>query len=294
MAVLTLNELKERKEPSRIMLVQPDFYDVIDVKNPYMTGEIVDHKQARQQWQSLVEVYESYCGDGNVLEEVVTLDAGEGLEDMVFCANQSLPFQDAQGKNHVLMSNMKHDSRKKEVPYFEDFYQNRGYVIHHVEQSVLLEGMGDCIFHPFKQLLWMGYGFRTDIKTADLLQAEMGIPVVPLKLVSPYFYHLDTCFVPVNERVVILCKEAFDEDSFQQIKSIFEEVIEISRVDAIATFALNTHCIYNKNQSVALVPKGSTGMMEILKSYQFKIHEMDTSEFIKGGGSVFCMKMMFH
>jgi N-dimethylarginine dimethylaminohydrolase len=291
---LALESLKERKEPARIILVKPDFYDVIDVKNPYMKGEIVDHAKARNQWQSLVEVYQSYVGQNAVLEEVVTLDAGKDLEDMVFCANQSLPFQDKFGNNHVLLSNMKHDSRKKEVPYFEEFYKKRNYNIHQIDASILLEGMGDCIFHPFKQLLWMGHGYRTDIKTAELLNAKMDIPVIPLKLVSPYFYHLDTCFVPLNERAVVLCKEAFDEESFEKIQSIFEEVIEISRADAIATFALNTHCIYNKNQSVALVPKGSNSMIEILKSFHYKIHEMDTSEFIKGGGSVFCMKMMFH
>ncbi|MDP5039235.1 MAG: hypothetical protein NWP80_02210, partial [Candidatus Gracilibacteria bacterium] len=51
---------------------------------------------------------------------------------------------------------------------------------------------------------------------------------------------------------VILCKEAFDEASFKKIKDIFEAVIEISREDATSTFALNTHCIYNKKSSQEL------------------------------------------
>lgn len=293
MIKIKLSDLKDRQEPRRIILVQPDFYDVIDVKNPYMTGEIVDKKLARQQWQNMVDIYQSYVEKG-VLDEVVTLEGGEGLEDMVYCANQSLPFQDEAGNNHVLLSNMKHASRMQEVPYFEKFYDKQGYQIHTIDHNILLEGMGDCIFHPFKQLVWMGYGYRTDNETAALVESYLKIPVIPLKLVSPYFYHLDTCFLPLNEHTVMLCKEAFDEESLENIKLVFKEVVEVSREEATSTFGLNTHCIYNENQSVAVVPKGSESIIKKLNEVGYVIHEVDTSEFIKGGGSVFCMKMMFH
>ena len=293
MSIVRVNELKDRKEPKRIILVKPDFYDVIDVKNPYMKGDIVDKQLAQQQWQNLVDIYTSYIEKG-IIDEVVTLDGGEGLEDMVYCANQSLPFKDLNGDNHVLLSNMKHASRMQEVPYFEAFYKSRNYTIHKINHDVLLEGMGDCIFHPFKQLVWMGYGFRTDEKTATLVASHLKMPVIPLRLVSPYFYHLDTCFLPLNKDVVMLCAEAFDDDSLEKIKLVFKEVVEVSREEATSTFALNTHCIYNENQSVAIIPKGSVSVIEKLKSIGYITHEVDTSEFIKGGGSVFCMKMMFH
>ena len=39
--------------------------------------------------------------------------------------------------------------------------------------------------------------------------------------------------------------------------------------------------------------KGSTITVDVLKKEGYDVVEIDTSEFMKSGGSVFCMKMMY-
>ena len=41
-----------------------------------------------------------------------------------------------------------------------------------------------------------------------------------------------------------------------------------------------------------IIQQGARKTVESLKANGFKIHEVDTSEYIKSGGSVFCMKQL--
>ena len=67
----------------KVLLCPPDYFDVVDQKNPYMSRELpVDRVKARSQWENLRGVLQ-HCGC-----EVETIDPVEGLEDMVFAANQ--------------------------------------------------------------------------------------------------------------------------------------------------------------------------------------------------------------
>jgi N-dimethylarginine dimethylaminohydrolase len=284
-------DLKPRQEPDSIILVEPTFFQVVDRKNPYMKGSI-DHARAVSQWNALKDIYHGLEERG-LLQEVSIIPGAEGLEDMVFCANQSLPFLDENGPG-VVLSNMRYPSRQPEVGYFADFYRRRGYRLAGIPEDLLLEGMGDCIFHPFTSLLWMGYGYRTSPEVAPILEDELGMPVVPLHLISEYFYHLDTCFLPVDGNKVLLCPEAFDEASLERINNVFDEVVEVSRRETVDTFCLNTHCIYSREQPVAVAPAGDHTVSRVLREEGYEVIEAHTSEFIKSGGSVFCMKMMYY
>ncbi len=292
--MLSLDEIKTRQEPAKVLLVKPDHYTVIDTKNPYMEeNTFVDQNVAQDQWQGIRKAYQNLQEKG-VLEDVVSLEGGENKEDMVYCANQSFPWQKPNGEKHVIISNMKHDSRQREVIHFEEFYKEIGYQLHHVPDNLILEGMGDCIPHPHKELIWMGHGWRSSLESATEIERILNVKVIPLKLVSEYFYHLDTCFLPISEDKVILCASAFDSDSMQKIKEVFSEVIEVDEKEATETFCLNTTCIYNKETPSAIMPKGDHTVKRVLLENGYSIQEVDTSEFIKGGGSVFCMKMMFY
>ncbi|MDE2512156.1 MAG: amidinotransferase, partial [Elusimicrobia bacterium] len=73
-------------EPSGVLMCSPDHYQVLAVKNPYMSGHVggVDLTKARRQWEELREAFDAAgC-------PVSLIPPTPGLEDMVFCANQSL------------------------------------------------------------------------------------------------------------------------------------------------------------------------------------------------------------
>lgn len=56
-------------------------------------------------------------------------------------------------------------------------------------------------------------------------------------------------------------------------------------------FVCNCHCPDGKN---VIVQKGSKDFKNKIKTAGFDIIEVNTSEFIKSGGSVFCMKLMYY
>lgn len=130
---------------------------------------------------------------------------------MVFTANQSFPWI-LNGEKVVIMSKMRFPSRQKEVPYFREFYSKLGYRIEELCEATMFEGMGDTIPHIGKQLLYGGYGHRSDPKAFEEISKILEVPIVLLRLVDERFYHLDTCFLPISEETVLLCPEAFDAE----------------------------------------------------------------------------------
>jgi N-dimethylarginine dimethylaminohydrolase len=289
--------LKNRIEPRRVLMCSPDFFDIIDVKNPYMIGQTghVDKKVAQHQWETLKGIYEKWVANA-LLDEILVIEGAQNCEDMVFCANQSFPFIDVNHNKQVILSKMKHASRQKEVPFFKDFYFQLGYNCLELNQTELFEGMGDTIPHPGKQLYYGGYGHRSNADAFEEISKLTQTPIIPLELVSDNFYHLDTCFVPLSENAVMLCKDAFTEAGLEQIKQFFKKIYYIDKEEAIDTFCLNAHVINypENNKKVAVLQKGSVQAKKALLHEGFEIEEIETTAFMKSGGSVFCMKMMIY
>jgi N-dimethylarginine dimethylaminohydrolase len=122
------------------------------------------------------------------------------------------------------------------------------------------------------------------------------VPVVTLELVDERFYHLDTCFIPINEETVLLCPVAFSNDGLAALKKLFKNVIEVPVEEAETFFALNAHCINDQKtgKKKAVLHPGSTFTKNALIQYGYEVIETNTSEYMKSGGSVFCMKMMLY
>ena len=55
-------------------------------------------------------------------------------------------------------------------------------------------------------------------------------------------------------------------------------------------FACNAHCPDEKH---VIIQKGNAQSVALIKQHNFIPIEIDTSEFIKSGGSVYCMKLMY-
>jgi N-dimethylarginine dimethylaminohydrolase len=289
---LNLGDLPKRLEPSNVLMCPPTYFTVKVAQNPFMEGKVgtVDTELAKKQWHALKE---SYVKIGC---EVKTVDAVEDLEDMVFAANQVLPGIDETGKPFALLGEMRHEKRRLEVPWYRQWFLANGYKIITLSDALesasnvpRFEAQGDAIWHPGRKLLWGGYGSRTDKEAYALIHKLLNVPIVLLNLVDPRFYHLDTCFCAIDEDTVMIYEGAFDADGLALIGHFFKNVISVSEKEAL-NFALNAVAI-NGN---VILQKGSAQIVETLKKSGFTPIEVDTSEFMKSGGSVFCMKMMIY
>ncbi|MBS1518474.1 MAG: amidinotransferase [Bacteroidetes bacterium] len=275
-------------KPEKILMCRPDYFEVNYSGNEFMKDNIgkVDKNSALKQWEDLKSVYESLGF------EVILIPPGEGLVDMVFTANQSLPFVDKNGNKSVILSKMKNEQRKEEVRHFRKFYENLGYRVLELPGDVeYFESMGDCVIDFQRNILFGGYGFRTQEITYDYISNYTDFKVVKLKLINPFLYHLDTCLSVLNSETAVIAENAFDEDSLKELRSSFSKVITADTDENLKYFVCNCHCPDGKN---VIVQRGSRIFSKDIKESGFSLIETETTEFIKSGGSVFCMKLMFY
>ena len=292
----SIQEVADRIEPNKVLLCDPYYFDIIDVKNVHMQNQEgkLDKSLALKQWGNLKEVYQNLVNN-KVIEEVNVIDGAPDCEDMVFAANQSFPWVLNEEKI-VIASKMFHASRMKEVIHFENFYSRLGYKIKHLQHTSYFEGMGDTIPHPFKNLLYGGFGHRSTQEAYSEISNLLQVPVITLELKDPRFYHLDTCFLPLDKDNVLICKEAFTDEGIQAMQKTFLKIHPIPISEAITFFALNAHIIYSKSahNKTAIIQQGTQVTLKILKQNNVDVIEIDTSEYMKSGGSVFCMKIMIY
>ncbi len=274
--------------PKKALMVTPQYFKIEYSINPYMRDEagrlkVVDTTAAVKQWNSLKSTYESLG------IQVETINGEANLPDMVFAANQSLVFWHNQ-RPHVILSRMKAAERRPEVDCFENWFRANNYVVTKFENpDVFCEGNGDVLLDPKFRLFWGAIGPRTNTAAYHELSQRFQIPVINLHLKSNDFYHLDTCFSILNQDTVAIQPEAFDQEALQIVKYRFKNVIEINYQENKTTFAGNCH---SPNGTDVILHKGSQQFVKDLKARGLRAHEVDTEEFIKSGGSVFCMKMM--
>jgi N-dimethylarginine dimethylaminohydrolase len=267
-----------------VLLCPPTYFDVVDHKNPHMSGKGgVDREKAQRQWQALRSALEQ-CGC-----QVETIAPVPELEDMVFAANQVfVGFHKSIGK-FIVPSRMLHASRQREVPFYVDWYRQRGYKI--VEVSLgddRLEGHGDLLWHPDWSRVYAGYGFRSTHGGVEKFRdamTELGIPVVLLRLVDPYCYHLDTCLCPLSDEAALIYPGAYDSESLARLRGFWKRVYELT-ADEAHKFMANG-IVANGN---FLTPYITPHLESILRQENLQPVVVDTKEFEKSGGSLFCMK----
>jgi N-dimethylarginine dimethylaminohydrolase len=291
---LTFTQREKPLMAKKLLMVTPQHFNVEYAINPYMKNEKgqlqnIDRELAQTQWRNLKETFEK------IGLPVEVIEGQAGLPDMVFCANQSFPFiREGQFKasHSVLLSHMRSQFRKEEVAIFEKYYQREKYDVFGLDDSSkCFEGNGDALLHPTLNLVFGGYGPRTDKVVYKELNERFDLNVVLLELKTEDFYHLDTCLMILNSETAAIQPTAFSETGVKLIKTIFKDVIEVSREENIKAFACNGYCPDGKN---VVIQSGAENLNQQLRSRGFTVHEVNTSEFMKSGGSVFCMKMALY
>jgi N-dimethylarginine dimethylaminohydrolase len=266
--------------PKTVLMVRPDHFRVEYAINPFMTGkDPVDTKRAVKQWESYKAALE------NEGLEVFTMPAHENFPDLVFCANQAFPFH-RNGRKVLLPAKMKSSQRAGEVPLIVDFLKKMTDEILPASNTEF-EACGDAIWNYETGELFVGYGHRTEKATLAKLESEIGAKVFGLSLVSSMFYHLDTCFAVLDRDHCLYVEEAFDRAGLELIRSKFSGAIRISLDEATKFMSGNAVALEGKR---VLLQTGASETVRTLRAKGFKVIELDADEFIKSGGSLFCMK----
>ncbi len=252
----------------------PDYFGIEYEINPWMDRtQPANHELAKQQWGSL----RSILSDLGATIELV--DPQPGLPDLVFTANAALMF----GRKAIL-SRFRHPQRQGEERHFAARLESLGCDVVRLPDDEFFEGAGDALFCG--TTLFAGYRIRSTARSLQHVAALIGAEVMPLELVDDRFYHLDTCFCPLNSTTAIWFPAAFDTYGQQVVRANVLNLLELDE-DEAASFAANAvvvgcHIVTNT---------GCSRLHEQLRQQGFEPIETPLSEFVKAGGSAKCLTL---
>jgi N-dimethylarginine dimethylaminohydrolase len=256
-----------------LLMCPPDYFAIEYEINPWMSKRRpADRDIARQQWWNLHDLLTKKLGIKVELLSPVT-----GLPDLVFTANAGLII----GRGFIA-SRFRHPERQREQPVYEAWFRRQGYTLLGIPEGSFFEGEGDVL--RMGQTWFAGYQIRSDVqahlKIGELLQQE----VLSLELVDPRFYHLDTCFCPLDDRRAVYYPPAFDGYGRKVIHQFVREPIAVSEADALR---LGCNALVTGRE--VILQEGCEELNRVLRAAGFKVHPLDLSEFHKAGGSAKCL-----
>jgi N-dimethylarginine dimethylaminohydrolase len=258
------------------LMCPPTFYDVTYVINPWMDGNVhrSSRERATEQWHHLHHALKQ-------LASVMIVSPQAGCPDMVFTANGGLVRQGV-----VALSSFLHPERQVEESHFYKWFDDFGLSIRELPRDTPFEGEGDALFEADGSRLWAGHGVRTVASSHRFLEEAWDVEVIPLRLVDPRFYHLDTCFCPLFEGHLLFFPDAFDAASLVRIEQHYpsDKLIRVSQTDALQ-FACNA---VNVGETIVLnrITDELTGQ---LQARGFNVVQVSLTEFLKAGGAAKCL-----
>jgi N-dimethylarginine dimethylaminohydrolase len=281
-----LSSLPARPREVRVLMADPAHFDVLYVINTHMAGNVgsVDTALAQRQWEGVRDAY------ADIGFPIACIDGVEGLPDLVFMANQSFPGQLPDGRWAAFLSHMHNEERRPEVEVVADWYRGRGALLFRLsDPTIPFEGMGDVAWVPGRRAIIGGHGFRTDARVYPELAERFAVPTLALKLVDDRFYHLDTCLQLIDDRTALYVPAAFDDTGRALLQAAFPRLVEVPEDEAAGGLACNGHCPDGKH---FIVHTGNPKTVAAVQALGLTAIEVDTGEFLKSGGSVYCMKLM--
>ncbi len=263
---------------STVLMCSPDHFGVVYRINPWMHPEKdqVNKQIALEQWQNLVDIYKSLG------LEVQVIPQDPDLPDMVYAANFGFVLN-----NTFIKANFKYDERKEEAELSKKYFTKQGFEIYELPKEIFFEGQGDLL--KMGQSYFFGWGKRSDPQAKKYLEEALGAEIIDLELVDPYYYHLDTCFAPLNETTVAINPLSFTKEGLEKINQHFPNVILMGKEDN-AILACNLVVI---GETVVTGQGITQKFKDDLAKYGFSTKEVPMDEFRKGGGSVKCLTLEY-
>lgn len=260
-----------------IILCPPTHFDIEYEINPWMKVERKVNKPAAM--ACYLDLKRIYTELGL---SVVEIPQEKDLPDMVYMADVG----HAVG-NTFIRANFRYPERRREAFVAADFMEkNFNLQTVTLPEGIFFEGHGDLITG---ETYFMGYGKRSMIEAVPYLQKYIEQEIVPIELIDPYYYHLDTCFSILQPGVALINPTSFTAKGLNEIRSRFERVIEASPEDH---HVLGCNLVTKNNHLITAKGITPTLLKEFVE-LGYTVHQVDTMEYRKGGGSVKCMTFEF-
>ncbi len=268
-----------------ILMCEPREFNVNYEINPWMNSNIgnVDKGLAYSQWEYLYQQIKK------VAKVEVIKNQPKDLPDLVFTANAAFVLN-----NKVAIAHFSKKERQPESIIFGEFFSNKNYEVDSffLNEDIPFEGAGDCLFEKKTNTVVISYGFRTDKSACEymgnfLSKISKEINLIQVELINPSFYHLDTCFCPLDNGYILYYPGAFSKNSNQLFKDCFnEKLIEMTSEDA-KMFACNAVSVEN----YIFLNNVSQETERKLINLGFQIIKTPMGEFMKSGGGAKCLTL---
>ncbi|GAA0565442.1 dimethylarginine dimethylaminohydrolase family protein [Rhizomicrobium electricum] len=272
----------------KLLMVDPSHFEVSYVINPWMKPGAWHEDPAghlRQAQACSAALHQALTEAG---AEVVMVPGAPGLPDMVFPANAAVVLD-----GRAIVARFACDERRGEEALFLNAFRSfeaRGLLDTVVQypEGIFQEGAGDCLWDDTRQQFWAGYGQRSAKASLQVTEDFFNVPVVPLELVSPRFYHLDTCFLVLSGGEILYYPPAFSAEGRAVIEGLAgkENVLEASDEDA-AAFSVNA-VNFGKEIVMARPPAKLKARLE---ERGYHVRSVDLDPFILSGGGAYCMTL---
>jgi N-dimethylarginine dimethylaminohydrolase len=258
----------------QILMCRPDYYGIEYEINPWMSRQKqADRDRAIEQWLALRGILEDAGAS------VLLLDPAPGLPDLVFTANAAMIWQ-----SQAVLARFRYPQRQGEEGHDEAWLAAAGFTVHRLSAGVFFEGAGDALFCG--DTLFAGYRIRSDVRGHQQIAAMFGCRVIPLELIDPYYYHLDTCFCPLAPGQAIYYPSAFDDYGRRALEEAVGELMPVG-IDEAQRFACNAVVV---GQTV-ITNTGCPRLHEALRTRGYELRETPLDEFVKAGGSAKCLTL---
>lgn len=259
---------------ARILMCRPDYYGIYYEINPWMnTKRQTDHAEAVRQWQQLHDLLVKLGAEIELISPV------EGLPDMVFTANAGMVFQ-----QRVILSRFRHAQRQGEEEHNAAWFEGHGFTVERLPEEHFFEGAGDALFCG--DTLFAGYRMRSEVRSHHAVAELVGHRVIPLELIDPYYYHLDTCFCPLAPGVAAYYPGAFDDYGRLALRESVETLIEVDASEA-PSFACNAVVVGDS----VVTNQGCPQLHATLEKHGYHCYATPLGEFVKAGGSAKCLTL---
>jgi len=274
-----------------ILVCNPEYFEVSYSINPFMVPtdwEINKEKyyiRAKSEWKRFVTELQKITD-----VDLHNIPPSPGIPDLVFTANAGSVLN-----KKALLSRFKHSQRQAEEPYFLTMFEElkKKKIIDTIEtmpDDIFFEGCGDCLWDAHRQVLWFGYGQRSDLDAANIIKDYFNVKVLPLQLTSNVFYHLDTCFCPLTNGEVLYYPNAFSSEALRLINEYVDmgkEAIIPHEWSDITKLAMNAICIGND----VVISYASADLECRLYDKGYNVIKTPLDSFLKSGGGPACLHL---
>ena len=257
----------------RFLMCRPSRFGLDTAVNPWSASRHVAKRElANRQWAQLRDWLVS-----RLHAEVLTVPPACDAPGMVFTANAGLVHD-----RRVVPSRFRRETRRCEAPAFRAWFEGAGYEILDLLPGSCFEGQGEMLWVGDRYVA--GYHFDEDLAVHRWISRQLRVPVLSVKLASPRFYHLDTCFCPLGPGLAAYYPPAFERRARRALAGEVPELLEITSRDA---FRLAANSIVIGEE--VIIGEGCVDFERQLVAEGFRVCPVRLSEFLLEGGGAKCL-----